>query len=139
MFIQNRKWQSSARRALFYKGYVSYYTEEYEKAEKVLKYFIEKYPNDYLVEKAYYFLSFCYEGQGKPEDAINSLKIFDNKLKNSYYASISFYRLANLYEKKSDIKNALEYYQKIVDLKDNTSQKENAKKKILLLKNDIKL
>ena len=93
----------------------------------------------HLTEKAYYFLSYCYESLGKSDDAINILKIYDGKLKDSYYSSLAYFRLGELYHKKGEKDSAILYYKKIVDNKDATSQKENAKKQLLLLQNDINL
>jgi tetratricopeptide (TPR) repeat protein len=137
--IADYSMSSSSKRALFYKAYVQFYTENYENSIKSFKYFIDKYKVENLVEKSYYLLSYAYENTGKVEDAINTLKVFDVKYKNSYFASLSYYRLGFLYEKKGNNKLALEYYQKVVDIKGESSQKVNAGKKIVLLKNDIKL
>ncbi|HOV13447.1 MAG TPA: tetratricopeptide repeat protein [Spirochaetota bacterium] len=137
--IAKYKSTSAGKRAYFYKGYILYNTEKYENAEKIFKYFVESMGSSHLTEKAYYFLSYCYENLNKQDEAINILKIFDGKLKNSYYSSLAYYRLGELYQKKGEKDNAIIYYRKIVDNKDATSQKENAKKQLLLLKNDIKL
>lgn len=135
--ITNYSGTNAGERAYFYKGYVFYYTDKFEDSEKIFKYFIENKSKSHLVEKSYYFLSYCYENLGKVDDAINILKVFDNKLKKSYYSSLAYFRLGELFQKKGDKESAILYYQKIVDNKDLTSQKENAKKQLLLLKNGV--
>ncbi|HOJ65208.1 MAG TPA: tetratricopeptide repeat protein [Spirochaetota bacterium] len=130
---------SSAIRAMFYKGYVLFYVEKYKEAEKVFNYFVNKYKNHYLTEKAYYFLSYCYSNQNEIDKAIETLKIFESKYKNSYYRPLALYRIAFLYETINDKENAIEYYKKIIDSKVSSSQTEKAKKRLLILENDLKL
>lgn len=137
--ISKYKSTSAGKRAYFYKGYVLFYTERFEDAEKIFKYFTEKSGKSHLTEKSYYLLAYCYENLNKSEDAINTLKVFDGKFKNSYYSSLAYYKLGELLQKKGDKENAIAYFKKIMDNKDATSQKENAKKRLLILENDIKL
>jgi NAD(P)-dependent dehydrogenase (short-subunit alcohol dehydrogenase family) len=48
----------SAKRALFYKGYVSYFAKDYENAVVYLNQFLTQNGKDYLAPKANYFLAF---------------------------------------------------------------------------------
>ena len=127
---------NSGRRALYYKGYVLYYLNKFDEASSVFEKIVKK-QNYYLTDKAYYFLSYCYENQDNINKAIDILTKSNNKKKTSYYDPLFFYRVASLYEKKDDKNNALLYYKKIVNLPDDSSQKDNAKKRIAILENDI--
>lgn len=130
---------SSAIRAMFYKGYVFFYVEKYKDAERIFNYFVNKYKNHYLTEKAYYFLSYCYSNQNEIDKAIETLKIFESKYKDSYYKSLALYRIAFLYETINDKENAIEYYKKIINSNVSSSQTEKVKKRLLILENDLKL
>jgi len=127
---------NSGKRAIFYKGYVLYYLNKFDEASSVFEKIVKK-QNYYLTDKAYYFLSYCYENQDNINKAIDILTKSNNKKKTSYYDPLFFYRVASLYEKKDDKNNALLYYKKIVNLPDDSSQKDNAKKRIAILENDI--
>lgn len=129
----------SGKRALFYKGYIYYNTENYEKAEKTLKLFTNKFKKNYLAPKAYYILSYCYSDTDKIDDAIKTLEVFDDKLYDSYFTPLAYYRIGNLYETKGEKNNAIKYYKKITNEYSKSSQKEIANKKIILLENDIVL
>lgn len=130
---------TAGKRALFYKGHVNYYTGDYKEAESIFAYFTQKYKNLYLTEKAYYFLSYAQYKQGNLDGAIETLKVFDDKLKESYYAPLALYQLGSLYEEKKDKDSAIQYYEKIVAQWEDSSQKNNAEKKLVLLKNDLEL
>lgn len=130
---------SSGQRALFYKGYVYYYTENYEKAVKTFDYFVKKYKRSYLLDKSYYFLSFSYSDMKKNDEALEALKVFEKKLYKSYYTPLALYRLGNLYEIKGDDESALKYYKRVVNEFSDSSQKDIASNKIILLENDIEL
>lgn len=130
---------TAAKRALFYKGHVYYYTGNYKEAEEVFGYFTEKYKKFYLSAKAYYFLSYAKYQQGKVDEAITVLKVFEDKLKDSYYTPLAYYRMGNLFEEKKEKENALQYYEKIVSEYSSSSQKEKAELKLIMLKNDITL
>lgn len=129
----------AGKRALYYKGYIFFNTQNYEKAEKVFNTFINKYKNNYLADKAYYFLSYCYSENNKINEAIELLKNFNERYKNSYFLPAINYRIANLYEQKGNKDEAVLYYQKIIDEFPNSAEKENAKNKLIILKNNIKL
>jgi len=137
--VANYTFSGSYKRSLYYKAYVQYYTENYSEALKSFTFFVSKFSNDNLTYKSYYFIAYCYENLEKIDDAIKALKIFDDKLSDVYFTSLAYYKLGLLYEKKGDNKSALNYYQKIVRSKEDSSQKENAKRKIAILKNDIKI
>ena len=127
---------NSGKRAIFYKGYVLYYLDKFNEASSIFEKILKK-QNYYLTDKSCYFLSYCYENQDNINMAIDVLTNFDKNNKSSYYNPLFFYRVASLYEKKGDKDNALIYYKKIVDLPDDSSQKNNAKKRIAILENDI--
>lgn len=129
----------SGERASFYKAYVYYNTENYENAIKQFKLFINKYKKSYLLNKAYYFLSYCYSDTKKYDEAIKILEIFETKLKNNEFSPLSIYRIGNLYELKGDKNNAIKYYDKVIKDYSKSSIKATAEKRMLLLKNDIKL
>jgi TolA-binding protein len=129
----------SGSRALYYKGYIYYNTQNYEKASQSFKVFINKFNNNYLAKKVYYFLSYCYSEMKKTDEAILTLEVFDKQLKDSYYTPLAYYHLGNLYEIKGDKEKAITYYDKIVKNFSTSSQKENAIKKLLILKNNINL
>ena len=129
----------SAKRALYYKAYVFFGVGKYPESLELFQEFVKKYPKDYLAEKSYYFISYCFEYDNKIDDAIKIMDIMESKFKKSYYLSLVNFRLGFLYEKKKDVKKAIEYYQKLADDNDDTSQKEEAKKRLAILNNNIKL
>ncbi len=127
---------SSGKRALFYKGYVFYNVGKYEEAKKIFDYFVKTFSKDRLIEKVYYYLSYCYSETNDVDKAIDTLKIFEQKYPSSYYSSIAYFRLGYLYEKKDKVKSK-EYYNKVISLTESGSQKEMAKKRVLALENDL--
>lgn len=129
----------AGKRALYYKGYVFFNTQNYEKAEKAFNSFIIKNKNNYLIDKAYYFLSYCYSENNKINEAIDLLKSFNEKYKNSYFLPAINYRIANLYELKGNKDESILYYQKIIDEFPDSVEKSNAKSKVIILRNNIKL
>lgn len=128
----------SAKRALFYKGYVSYYSEDYASAEKYLKEFVDNYKKMYLTGKAYYFLSYSYYESGKVDEALKSLTYIVDELKDSYYTPLALYRIAQIYEGKGDKEKAILNYKVVIDKYNTSSQSENAKKRLSMLENNVK-
>jgi TolA-binding protein len=137
--ISKHPMTTAGKRALFYKGYVYYNAESYDKAEKIFQYFNNKFPNDYLADKSFYFLSYCYSELEKNDEAIKTLKVFEKAKSTSYYAPLALYRLGNIYETKGDKNEALKYYKMILKDHADSSQAELAKNKAVLLENDITL
>lgn len=136
--IANYKNTIPGKRALFYKGYILYNTQNYEKAEKIFDFFINKYKNNYLVDKSYYFLSYCYSENDETDKAIDLLKNFIQKHEDSYILPAVIFRIASLYELKGNKQEAILYYQKIIDEFSNSSEKDRAKAKIIILQNNIR-
>ncbi len=137
--IANYKNTIPGKRALFYKGYILYNTKNYEKAEKIFDFFINNYKNNYLVDKSYYFLSYCYSENKETDKAIDLLKNFIQKHEDSYILPAVIFRIANLYELKGNKQEAILYYQKIIDEFSDSSEKDRAKAKMIILKNNIRL
>ena len=129
---------TAGARAVFYKGYVYYSTEDYDNALDYFKYFIKKFSASPLVGKAYYYVSYCYGAKNDNDNAIAVLEEFEKKFKDSYYTSLFDLRLGELYEGK-DKAAAMKYYKKIIDNEESSSQKSLAEKRLALLENDMTL
>jgi tetratricopeptide (TPR) repeat protein len=129
----------SGQRARYYKGYVYFNTQKYEKALSTFEYFIKNNKNSYLIPKAYYFLSYCYSETDNFDKAIAALELFEKNLKDSYFTPLALYRLAKLYEVKKNKDKAINYYEKLVNDYSQSSKVEDAKQQILMLKNEIEL
>ena len=129
----------SGKRALFYKGYILFNVNNFEKAENNFKYFIDKNKKNFLIPKAYYFLSYCYSEMNDNDKAIKLLEEFVNEFKDSYYMPLILFRLANMYEAKKEKEKAITYYNKIIEDHPESSQKNSAREKKILLENNIEL
>lgn len=129
----------SAKRALFYKGYTSYFAGDVEKAEEYFNEFVSKNKKSYLAAKAYYFLSFVYYEMEDLDKAVSSLDFIIKKLNDAYYIPLAYYRSAQLYELKNDKDKALELYNTLISGYSNSSQAEAAKKRVALIENDLVL
>ena len=129
---------TAGARAVFYKGYVNYSTENYDEALAYFQLFVKKFSNSPLSGKAYYYISYCYSAKNDNDNAIAILEEFEKKFKDSYYTSLFDLRLGELYEAK-DKAAAAKYYKKIIDSKENSSQKALAEKRLTLLENNMTL
>ncbi len=129
----------AAKRALYYKGIVSYYTLDYKGAEMFFGDFVKKNSNNYLAPKALYFLSYSQSEIGKNEDALKSLSTLVEKFNDGFYSPMAYFRIGMLYERMGKRDKALENYETIIKKYKESSQSENAKSKIMLLKNNIEL
>ncbi|MBR6062230.1 MAG: tetratricopeptide repeat protein [Spirochaetales bacterium] len=129
---------TAGARAVFYKGYVYYSTENYDEALAYFQLFIKKFSSSPLAGKAYYYISYCYSAKNDNDNAISILEEFEKKFKDSYYISMFDLRLGELYEAK-DKAVAAKYYKKIIDSKDSSSQKDLAAKRLALIENDMTL
>ena len=129
---------TAGARAVFYKGYVYYSTEDYNQALEYFQYFIKKFSSSPLAGKAYYYISYCYSAKNDNDNAIAILEEFEKKFKNSHYISLFDLRLGELYEAK-DKATAAKYYKKIIDNEESSSQKDLATKRLTLLENDMSL
>lgn len=153
----------TAKRALFYKGYILYNTGDYLKhmfdegistdekgnsietqykqffndAINTLNEFVNRNSKHPLVSKAYNLLSYCQYKLGDITKAIDALLVFNKKYYDSYTTPLAFSRLGFLYSKNNDKANAIKYYQKIVDEFPDSSFKDSAWKKLNIIKNDI--
>ena len=129
---------TAGARAVFYKGYINYSTENYDEALAYFQLFVKKFSNSPLAGKAYYYISYCYSSKNDNDNAIAILEEFEKKFKNSHYISLFDLRLGELYEAK-DKATAAKYYKKIIDNEESSSQKDLATKRLTLLENDMSL
>jgi TolA-binding protein len=130
---------ASAKRALYYKGYVYYNTANYEKATPALERFIKKNKNHELVDKAIYLLAHSkYQMEDIP-GAIETLKVYEDNRSDSYFAPSALVAIAQFYEEQQDIENALKYFRMVSEKYEESSKADYASKKAVLLENGIKL
>ena len=127
----------SAKRALFYKGYVSYFAKDYENAIVYLNQFLAQNGKDYLAPKANYFLAFSMIEQEKDDDAMKFFDVIINQLNDKYYAPLALIKKAELLEDKGNKEEALKCYQKIIDDFSLSPQKEIAQLKKVMLENEV--
>lgn len=129
---------TAGARAVFYKGYVCYSTEDYDQSLQYFTYFIKRFKKSPLTGKAYCYISYCYSAKDDNDNAISILEEFEKKFKDSYYTSMFDLRLGELYEAK-DKAVAADYYKKIISSKDNSSQRDLAVKRLAMIENDMTL
>jgi tetratricopeptide (TPR) repeat protein len=94
--------------------------EKFNEAIKKLKEVINKYPKTEASNYSYLFLGNSYYELEKYDDAINHYKIFHDRIKkNSDIKLLALDSLGHSYEAKGDIDNAIDYYSKILKIKNN--------------------
>ena len=108
------------------------------KPKPIFNYFINKFSSNYLIPKAYYYLSYCYGENNKIDDALKIMISFSKRFNKSYNMPQVYFRIASLYEMKNDTKNALDYYKKITEKYKNSTESKYAKIKTVILENNIK-
>lgn len=127
----------SAKRALFYKGYVCYFAEDFENAVTYFDQFLSQNKKNYLAPKANYFLAFSMIEQDKDDEAIKYLDVIINQLNDDYYSPLALIKKAELLENKGNKEEALKTYQKIIEDFSLSSQKEIAQLKKVMLENEV--
>lgn len=127
----------SAKRALFYKGYVCYFAKDFENAVTYFNLFLSQNGNDYLAPKANYFLAFSMIEQDKNDEAMKFLDIIIDQLNDKYYAPLALIKKAELLEDKGSKEEALKCYQKIIEDFNLSPQKEIAQLKKVMLENEV--
>lgn len=127
----------SARRALFYKGYVCYFAGDFVNAVTYLEQFLNHNKKNYLAPKANYFLAFSMIEQDKDDEAIKYLDVIINQLNDNYYAPLALIKKAELLENKGNKDEALRTYQKIIEEFSLSPQKEIAQLKKVMLENEV--
>jgi TolA-binding protein len=127
----------SAKRALFYKGYVCYFANDFENAVVYFGQFLSQNKTDYLAPKANYFLAFSMIEQDKDDEAVKYLDTIINQLNDKYYAPLALVKKAELLSDKGNKEEALKCYQKIIDEYSWSPQKEIAQLKKVMLENEV--
>lgn len=127
----------SAKRALFYKGYVCYFAEDFENAVTYFEQFLNQNKKNYLAPKANYFLAFSMIEQDKDDEAIKYLDVIINQLNDNYYSPLALIKKAELLENKGNRDEALKTYQKIIEDFSLSPQKEIAQLKKVMLENEV--
>lgn len=127
----------SAKRALFYKGYVCYFAEDFGNAVTYFEQFLNENKKNYLAPKANYFLAFSMIEQDKDDEAMKYLDVIINQLNDNYYSPLALIKKAELLENKGNKDEALKTYQKIIDDFSLSPQKEVAQLKKVMLENNV--
>lgn len=121
----------AGERASFYRGYVAYYSEDFSNAQAYFSEFLKKNKASHLTAKAHYFQSYIYENNDQIEEAFNEIDALINHSKDSYYKPFAYFRKAELYQKNGEKEKALENYKIVVEKYSNSSQAEEAKKRMI--------